>query len=79
MATATIVNGHRYSAEVDLSWIEGFASDDMLVAKLAAYGFADVTVTGSGETRQAQGTWTGETMTGEVDSHLSRIVDLGPA
>lgn len=72
----TITHGKRYSATINLAWYEAFDSNEDLVSRLTKMGFADVTVDGGGEQRQAEGTWTGETMTGAVDAHLSNIKEL---
>ena len=72
----TITTGHRYSATVKLSGFEAFADNGRIASVLTNAGFADVTVTGSGETRSATGTWTGATMTRAVDPHLSNVRDL---
>ncbi len=72
----TITTGHRYLATVTLSFAEAFADNGRIASILTSAGFADVTVTGSGNTRTATGTWTGATMTRAVDSHLSNVRDL---
>jgi kumamolisin len=75
--TYTVLHGHHYSATVTLNFLEGFASNDTIVGMLDSAGFTDVSVTGSGETRQAQGLWPGPTTTAALDPHLSNVVDLG--
>lgn len=72
----TITTGHRYSATVTLSFAEAFADNGRIASILTSAGFAHVTVTGSGNTRTASGTWTGATMTRAVDPHLSDVRDL---
>jgi hypothetical protein len=72
----TITTGHRYSATVTLSFVEAFADNSRIASVLISAGFADVAVTGSGNTRTATGTWTGATMTRAVDPHLSNVRDL---
>jgi hypothetical protein len=72
----TITTGHRYSATVTLSFVEAFADNSRIASVLISAGFADVTVSGSGNIRTATGTWTGATMTRAVDPHLSNVRDL---
>lgn len=72
----TITSGHRYAATVTLSGFESFADNGRIASVLTGAGFANVTVTGSGGTRSATGTWTGATMTRAVDPHLSNVRDL---
>jgi hypothetical protein len=72
----TITTGHRYAATVTLSGFECFADNGRIASVLTGAGFANVTVTGSGGTRSATGTWTGATMTRAVDPHLSNVRDL---
>jgi hypothetical protein len=72
-ATMTITKGTRYSATITLQWPDSWASNDTVASHLGDIGFTDVVVTGSGGTRQAIGTWSGATSTGEIDSRLSNI------
>jgi hypothetical protein len=76
MGDFTIIQGHRYSATINLSWAESWGSDNQVAAVFAKAGFADVVVTGTGSTRQGEGTWSGPTMTGPLDPHLSDVKDL---
>jgi kumamolisin len=75
--TFTVLQGHRYSASVTLSGLEQLASNSMIADKLTQLGFRDVTVTGSGGTRQAEGVWTGPDTTAQLDPRLGNITDLG--
>jgi hypothetical protein len=72
--TFTVRHGKRYRATVTLSgFFETMASNDTIAAKLTAAGFTNVTVTGSGATRQAEGVWNGPDTTAQIDPHLSGI------
>jgi hypothetical protein len=61
---------------VTLSFVEAFADNGRIASILTGAGFADVTVTGSGNTRTAAGRWTGATMTRPIDPHLGNARDL---
>lgn len=70
----TVRTGVRYQATVVLSWIEQMAAtNEMIAAKLVEVGFEDVAVTGSGAQRRAEGIWTGEETTSELDPHLRDV------
>jgi kumamolisin len=75
----TVKQGHRYSCTIVLGGLEQLASNDLIAEKFEGYGFQNVTVTGSGATRQGQGTWTGPDTTGQIDPHITNVVDLGVA
>jgi hypothetical protein len=75
-ATFTVRNGHRYRATLSLSGFEQFAGNDMVAGKLQGYGFVNVTVTGSGGTRYAEGTWGGPDTIGQLDSHIVNVVEI---
>jgi hypothetical protein len=53
----TLTKGARYRARLRLGIFEGLASNATIEAKLEEAGFADVTVTGSGRDRFAEGMW----------------------
>lgn len=48
-----------YRAVVSLSWLESLADNDQVANRFIELGFRDVSVTGSGAERVAQGTWIG--------------------
>ncbi|MGQ0672338.1 MAG: hypothetical protein ACT4N2_05595 [Hyphomicrobium sp.] len=60
MPNFNLTRGQRYKATLTLGWVEQFAGNDLIAGELAKAGFADVAVEGSGETRVAEGTWTGD-------------------
>lgn len=74
--TFTVRTGRRYRATISLSGLEQFAGNDFIAKKLIEIGFADVTVSGSAGTRQAEGKWRGPDTTAQLDSHLSQVVEL---
>lgn len=75
-ASFTVRNGHRYRATLSLGGFEQFAGNDLIAGKLRGYGFANVSVTGSGTTRYAEGTWTGPDTTGQLDSHIVSVAEI---
>ncbi len=78
--TITLRYGHRYRATVVLSrWESAFADNAMIASRFQGYGFANVTVTGSGEHRQAEGTWMGPDRPVPADPHITDIVELPAA
>jgi hypothetical protein len=75
-ATFTVRHGKRYQAIVTLNWFEQqVATNETIAGQLAKLGFSNVTVIGTGATRQVAGTWTGADITAQIDSHLSNIVE----
>lgn len=57
----TVQHGMRYLAEIKLSGIETWASDDDIITKLEDAGFSDVTVyTIEDDLRIAAGVWSGK-------------------
>lgn len=79
LATGTrfmVRKGRRYSATVTLFGLEQLASNDMIAERFKTVGFADIDVSGSGRTRQALGTWTGEETAAELDSHVSDVREV---
>ena len=72
----TLRKGKRYRATIVLHGFEQFASDDMLRDKFIGYGFTNVQVTGSGGTRTAEGTWSKDDVTGQIDSHVPTVTEI---
>lgn len=54
-----LLPGTRYRAELRLSWSESFAGNSTIREKLVEAGFTNVTVSGDGRSRRAEGTWAG--------------------
>jgi hypothetical protein len=76
MASYTLAEGQRYRATLTLGWLESFASNDMIAAQLATAGFAGVAVTGSGESRVAEGIWSRETTSVALPEQVTDLVAL---
>jgi chitosanase len=75
-AAFTVHTGRRYRATLSLSGIEQFASNDMVATQLQRYGFIDVSVSGSGGTRHAEGTWSGPDTTAQLDAHIVSVAEI---
>ncbi len=57
MTNFTVRRNKRYRATIQLGLIEQLAGNDVIADALAAAGFADVSVDGTGTTRLAEATW----------------------
>jgi hypothetical protein len=79
-ATFTVRHGKRYQATVTLNWFEQqVATNETIAGQLAKLGFSNVTVSGTGATRQVAGTWMGADTTAQIDAHLGNIVEVHDA
>ena len=76
MATFTVRQGKRYRARIELGWLETLASNELIAGKLRAAGFTEVTVDGSGGTRQAEALWPNLDSTGELPSQIAEISEI---
>ncbi|WP_208827111.1 chitosanase [Bradyrhizobium neotropicale] len=75
-ASFTVRTGRRYRATISLRGFEQFASNDMVAAELQRFGFIDVSVSGSGGTRQAEGTWSGPDTTAQLDERIQHVEEI---
>jgi hypothetical protein len=77
----TVRQNHRYGATITLSWFEqGIATNSMIAQRFTDLGFKNVTATGSGGTREVEGTWPAANTTVTVDDrHVSNIHEILPA
>lgn len=73
----TVRSGRRYQATLALNFIESFADNETVKQMFEQLGFKDVTVTGAGSTRVAEGLWPGTDTTAELDRHIVSVVELG--
>jgi hypothetical protein len=76
MPTFTVRQGTRYRARIELGWLETLASNELIAGKLRAAGFTEVTVDGSGGTRQAEALWPNPDSTGELPSQIAEIDEI---
>ncbi len=60
MASYTLKRGRRYAATISLGFVERLADNETIAEKFRAAGFSDVTVTGSGNIRHAEGVWSAD-------------------
>ena len=68
-----LVKGQRYRGTIELTWLESFASNQTVADKFGEYGFTNVTVTGSGYTRVAEGTWSEPDMTIDRPAQVKQL------
>jgi hypothetical protein len=76
MATFTVQQGKRYRATIALSGIERWASNEMIADRLRTAGFSEVTVSGVGTARVAEGLWPGADATAEMPAQVSDVVEV---
>ena len=76
MATFTVHRGRRYRATISLGLLESLAGNDLIAGQLRNAGFADVTVTGSGAERQAEGLWLIEDATAELPPQIRAVTEI---
>jgi len=76
MATFTVRQGKRYRATIALAGIERWASNEMIAERLRKAGFTEVTVTGLGSSRTAEGLWPGPDATAELPPQVSEVMEI---
>lgn len=76
MSTFTVSKGKRYKAVIKLGSFEQLAPNSLIAEKLAAAGFANVSVAGYGATRTAQATWPGADVTAEIPPEVASVIPL---
>jgi hypothetical protein len=69
----TAHQGKKYRAKLHLSFLESFGSNEQVASAFAKYGFKNVIVHGSGDTRIAEGVWSGPDKTVDL-SHSEHIL-----
>lgn len=73
----TVHHGLTYRAELQLSFFESMASNDMVAEKFHELGFRHITVSGEGDQRWAQGTWDGpDESVPLTDEHVISVVEV---
>ena len=73
MAIFEVRTGKRYSATIELNWVERLASNDRIARYLREAGFTEVNVSGTGATRSATALWPHADRTGEIPSQIKAI------
>lgn len=76
MVTFTVRQGKRYRATLALGWLEQWAGNEMIADKLREAGFMEVTVQGSGGTRQAEALWPIPDATAEMPSQITAVTEI---
>ena len=76
MPIFTVHQGKRYRATITLGFLERFASNDTIADKLREAGFTEVTVTGSGGTREAEAIWPKEDVTAEMPLQIASVTEI---
>lgn len=74
----TVKKGKRYQANIQLSFFEQVASNDMIAGMLQKAGFSDVKVTGSGGSRRAEATWPGDDQSAEMPAQIVSAAEIAP-
>ncbi|MFN7703350.1 MAG: hypothetical protein ACK5OS_01920 [Chryseotalea sp.] len=72
----TLTKNTKYQADIFLSALEQFATNDMIKSKLTQVGFKDVVVSGTGKSRNATGIWPGETVTADIPTQVKSIKEI---
>lgn len=76
MAAFTVHQGKRYRATISLGMLESFASNDIIAGRLRTAGFADISVSGAGNTRIAEALWSAADATAELPKQITEVVEL---
>jgi hypothetical protein len=74
--TYTVRKGHRYRAHLNLSWVEGLASNETVEDKLRSHGFTHVHCEGSGKSRWAFGSWEHEDSSAPLPPEIDRVEEI---
>ena len=77
MPRFTVQKGKRYQATINLGFFQAVASNDMVADEFRKVGFSDVTVTGSGRTRHAVGSWTQGDRSADIPDEVGNIHEIG--
>lgn len=72
----TLQRGKRYRSTITLGFIERLFDNDVIAAKFREAGFTDVTVTGQGEIRHAEGVWSGDDIRPTYPPQISDITEV---
>ena len=75
MTQFTVRKGRRYSATIELGWLEQIADNETIAARLRQVGFADVVVTGDGGRRTAEALWPGEDTTASLPPQIAEVIE----
>ena len=76
MASYTLQRGRRYKSMISLGFVERIADNETIAEKFRTAGFTDVTVTGSSNTRHAEGAWLADDITVSLPSQVADIYEI---
>lgn len=76
MSSFTVQQGKRYRATITLGWLERWADNEMIASRFRDAGFSDVRVTGTGNTRVAEGRWPGGDTSAQMPSQVSEVTEI---
>lgn len=76
MPVFRVHTGVRYRAHIALGFFESFADNETVGDRFREVGFEDVVVTGSGDQRIVEGTWTGKSAAAEMPEQVQSVVAL---
>lgn len=68
--------GRRYRTTIALGFVERLASNDVIADKFRAAGFSDVTVTGEGGTRYAEGVWAVDDLEPSMPPQITEVTEV---
>jgi hypothetical protein len=68
-----IEKNQNYKAEVELGFVDKFATNEQVAAKFKSVGFTNVVSTGSGKNRTVTGTWSGESKIVELPKQITTV------
>jgi hypothetical protein len=66
----------RYRATISLGLLEQFADNETIATKLQDAGFADVQVSGSGDTRHAEALWPKDDTSAPLPPQITAVVEV---
>lgn len=76
MSEFTVRQGRRYRATISLGLLEQLAGNEVIAEKLRAVGFAEVEVSGRGDTRTAVALWPSEDRAAPLPPQVTSVVEL---
>ena len=76
MASFTVREGKRYRARIRLGVLEAIASNAKITEELQKLGFVDITASGSGRDRVAEGMWPVTDTTAEIPDRIASLEEL---
>ena len=76
MTEFTVRKGKRYRASIRLGLLEQIADNRLIASKLEQAGFSDVTVSGSGASRTAEGLWPNEDASASLPAQVHSVEEI---